>query len=537
MSVKIYEEGIFFGKRTDKVYGAPVMRKIRIYLLLQFCLCLLIWPHFGIAAIPEQKNAEAIASPAVKNASADNSGVDVVLLLDCSGKMKQIDPHDYRKPAAKLFLSLLGEQDAVSIIGFGDSAREITPLTRNDAKNREKLFKGIDNITAKEFNTNITGALQSAYDRLKTSAREKKAIILLSNGVLDLGSPAENESSYKELKQLLPVIARTGIVIHAIAFTELTEMGLLAEIAEATKGSAVLARSDKDLHAVFASTFEKIKSPDALPLQGDSFFVDQNIQEITLLVTKKKGTSTGLTDPRNQTHMQDAHAKNFLWYQSTAFDMITVTAPEVGTWKVNLSSTEGNKIFIVTDLKLKGLFDRDVVGIGEKNNVNAWLEKYGAVLREPEFLDQMTMYAEVSTPDRKTRKIELPAGKAPGQGGVKTGIFSGEVSGGAAGTYKIVIKVEGKTFQREKTCEFQALESVSAAGGRNQMGFADSNAGTPSQSVDWKYVLGVFASVNLILACAVSLFVIAVRQYKKLAMKRLRKTIGQSASELQQEKK
>jgi len=500
------------------------MQKMRIYTLLLFSICLAAQSFGATPAVSEQRNAEANLRSDVKNmlknASADNSGADVVLLLDCSGKMKQIDPHDYRKPAAKLFISLLDENDSISIVGFGDSAREIAPLTRNDAKNREKLFKGIDNITAKEFNTNITEAVQNAYDRLKSSSRGKKTIILLSNGILDLGSPAQNESAYKELKQLLPLIARSGIVIHAIAFTEMTEMGLLKEIAEETKGTAVLVRSDKDLHTVFVSTFEKIKSPDAIPLQGDSFFVDKNIQEIILLITKKPGTSTGLTDPHDKIHLQDLHAKNILWYKSDAFDMITITAPDIGTWKVSLSSTEGNRIFIVTDLKLKALFDRDVTGVGEKNGINAWLEKYDAVLREPEFLNQVTLYAEVSTPDNKTRRVELPAGKLSGQDRVKTGIFSGELIAGTAGIYRVRVKAESKTFQREKLCEFHAIESVSASGGLNQSVSTDGNTPKPSQTVNWRYVLGVFASVNLILACAVSLVAIACRQYKKLKRKR-----------------
>jgi Mg-chelatase subunit ChlD len=49
-------------------------------------------------------------------------GSDVVLLIDSSGSMKRTDPFNFRKNAAKLFISLLGTDDRVAVMSFGDAA-------------------------------------------------------------------------------------------------------------------------------------------------------------------------------------------------------------------------------------------------------------------------------------------------------------------------------------------------------------------------------------------------------------------------------
>ncbi|MFQ3574501.1 MAG: VWA domain-containing protein, partial [Thermodesulfovibrionales bacterium] len=45
----------------------------------------------------------------------------IVLLIDSSGSMKKTDPKSYRKPAAKLFVSLIGEEYKIAVLSFGDS--------------------------------------------------------------------------------------------------------------------------------------------------------------------------------------------------------------------------------------------------------------------------------------------------------------------------------------------------------------------------------------------------------------------------------
>jgi hypothetical protein len=474
------------------------MKRADRHTLLLFITALSIFIMPGMREVSAQTNSQ-ISSPEnqKKEAPADTSGVDVVLLLDCSGKMKQIDPNNLRKPAAKLFISLLGQDDAISIIGFGDTVREIAPLTKNTLANRERLFNGVDNITAKEFNTDITGAVRKAYDNLKPSSRANRVIVLMSNGALDVGSTAGNEKAYQELKAMLPEMAQAGIKIYSIYFSEFADINLLTEAATATNGVSALAKSDKDLHVIFTSVFEKIKSPDALPLQGDGFLVDKNIQEIILMITRKPGTGTVLTDPSNRKHAHGQCGANITWYESAAFDMITIIGPETGAWKVRLSSPEGNKIFIITDLKLKSTFSHDFFAVGEKARMDAWLEKQGMVIQEQEILDQVKFSAGIITPDNKQIQMNLTEQSGSGGGSMKTGIYFGNLGVSLSGEYRVTLKAESKTFQREKTFQFKAFETATAIAEHRSVGDSGAKQAGERAVVEWKTIFLAFGGINL----------------------------------------
>jgi Mg-chelatase subunit ChlD len=486
--------------------------------LLPACALLLValvCARPSAASEPSDPAAAARVNQAGTLAQAESgpTGLDVVLLLDCSGKMKLIDPHDYRKPAAKLFISLLGEEDRISIIGFGDTARELAPLTRNSRANREKLFAGVDNITSKEFNTNITEAVQKAYGILKASPGKGRVIVLLSDGTLDLGSPSKDEAAHEELMKLMPLLSRAEIRIHAIAFTELGDMKLLNELAKRTRGSAALVRNDRDLHVMFASMFEKIKSPDALPLKGDTVIVDETIREMTLLITKGPGDHTSLTDPLQHELNRETRLDNMTWYETDAFDMITIDTPAVGTWKVHVGSAEGNRIFVVTDLKLKSSVPPDVVPQGGNLSIDAWLEKSGVPVQEKEFLDRVAFFAEMLGPDGAASRIDLRESAGTGQSGPRNGSYAAALKMNRPGTYHVKIRAEGKTFQREKTYQFRVEEP-----GAPPVRYLDEEIEPPTSSqtevepqaspqpdtdtLPWTYVLAPLAAINACLLCA-----------------------------------
>ncbi|MFA5073218.1 MAG: vWA domain-containing protein [Nitrospirota bacterium] len=518
------------------------MRKTRILYFLAVVMVLFsVVPENGVTQSAPEDHQETGTRPNREHrtynpvpVSPETQRVNVVLLLDCSGTMKQIDPSDERKPAAKLFISLLDADDAISIIGYGDTTRELAPLIKNSPENREKLFSGIDNITTKEFNTNLTEAIQKAYEKLKPLSDGRRIIVVLSNGLLDLGSSSLNEKAHKELKQLLPPIAQAGIVIHSISFAELMDMSLLTEIATATQGTATIAKNSKDLHVLFASLFEKIKSPDSLPLKGDSFSIDSSIQEAILLITKTPGTKIMLTDPSKAKHAREHCPPHITWHEENVFDMITIKKPAVGTWRIDLSTLEGNKIYVLTDLKLKSSFNRDFAEPGETFDIEAWFEKDGFVIREPKILDQIAVYMEMIEPDGKKSMIPVSNKKISGSMPDKNGIFFGTAGVLLPGIYQIAIKAEGKTFQREKTYHVRVFEPGTPAAAVQKHAAAkrcqESAVMTPP--VDWKHVLMLFGIINgaLFLTGVIGFMVYRMLKKRKTRLQARKEQKSQSLS-------
>ncbi len=384
-------------------------------------------------------------------------GFDFVLLMDSSGSMEKTDPRDYRKLAARLFISLLGEKDRIGVISFGDSAKVLLPLTENRKENRDQLLQSVDKITSQEFSTHIHEGVKTGLAEVQTSPRENRVLILMSDGKLTLGDKKKEEAALRELFLLLPEIARRNIKIYAIAFTENADAELLEETARKTGGFFKIAKTDRDLHTIYASIFEKIKSPDAVPLKGETFHIDKDIQEAILLITKKPGASMVLFGPSGEQRTSSAPGQNARWEASGVFDLISIQDPAPGNWRIKLTTQEGNRIYIATNLRLKTSLDKNFVAEGERIQVRAWLEREAGRIDDKDFLAQVSFAAQVKRPDKALQKLSLTA-EDSAAGGKKGGEFAGGFVASQKGEYTVRVAAESKTFQREKIYQFVVTE-------------------------------------------------------------------------------
>lgn len=494
------------------------MKRLNLFTAL---FAMLFFLSSGLAAdkgVPEKKDSPKEQKPPVQSPTGAR-GFDIVLLMDSSGSMKKTDPQNYRKPAARLFVSLMGESDRIGIISFGDVVKVLSPLTENTKKEREKLFSAINKITSKEYSTNITDAVKKGLEELKSS-RNNRIIILMSDGKLALGSKEKDDAAMSELQKILPELAKEGIKLYSVAFTEMSDIKLLENMARETGGFFRYAKTDKDIHVIFASMFEKIKSPDTIPLQGDTFDVDKDVKEATLLITKKPGTATTLIDPSSGRYTSTQYAKNMQWFESRIFDMITIKEPAVGKWKVKLSTTEGNKVFIITNLSLKSSFDKSFVHKGESVKIDAWIEKEGTLITDKNILDQVSFYTEISEADGKAFKLNMfdngTAGDEKSGDGKYTGVFAAE----NPGEYSVRIVGEGKTFKREKSFQFKVAGTPPAQHAERPASTKhDSRHEPATDSFSLKKVL-----INLVLINTVLLVIAATAFFVKKMLRKKKKT-------------
>ncbi len=457
-----------------------------------FFMLILLWAlsAASLEAVEKGKPADAgkKGTPAVQTPPAPkktNNAFDIMLLIDSSGSMRKTDPGDYRKAAAKLFISLMSAGDRAGIVSFGDSAKVLAPLTQTTGANHGKLVGAINKVSSKEYSTHIQDGVKKGLEELGPPGGRTQALLLMSDGKLTLGSKEKEEAAYAELNKTLPGMAKSGIKLYSVAFTEMSDEKLLEDMAKATGGFFKFAKSDKDIHTMFMSIFEKIKAPDEVPLEGNTFTVDKDIHEVILVISKAAGTSTVVVDPASKKFTSTRYAKNMQWFGAKVFDMITIKEPAVGKWKVNLSTQEGNKVFVITNLRLKSSFDKSFVNKGEKFRIDAWLEKEGGLLQEKDVLDQVTFYAEITGPDKKTEKLALQ--------GSGDGRYSAEFTAAGAGEYSGRIVAESKTFKREKTVQFKATEPPA---GQKSAPAAAVRKGQARKGVPWETVLIRFGIIN-----------------------------------------
>lgn len=447
------------------------------------------------------------ALPALQTAQTQTivPGYDIILLIDSSGSMKHTDPGDYRKNAAKLFISLLDRNDRIGVIGFGKAATLLKPLTRNSGQNRQSLFNAVDKITSKELYTNITEAVLQGLKELEMSHRQNRVMIMMSDGRIDLESREKDEASHSILMGILPELARKQIPLYTIAFTQESDRALLENMAKATGGQFRFAGEDKDVHVIFASIFEKIKSPDTVPFVGESFTIDREIKEATVLVTKKPGTALYLIDPLSKKHMATAHEAHFAWFASSVFDMITIQDPAAGIWNLKLSTNEGNRVYVLTSLHLRSSFDGHDLVQGQTATIDAWLEKSGGAALERPVIENTTFSAAITGPDGNTSTVALTRTVKPGESQTENGVFFGTTPALTAGDYSAKIVATGKTFQRQMTVLFKV--SGSADNPAIRQSASHSIQTTEREEISWLHILLKFGIINLVvIGLATALF-------------------------------
>ncbi|MFP5507024.1 MAG: VWA domain-containing protein, partial [Gammaproteobacteria bacterium] len=121
--------------------------------------------------------------------AAEKTGVDAVLVIDSSGSMKWTDPRRLRVPAAKLFLTLLGEHDRAGIISFSDNGYPVLGLTPAGKTGQPRLFAAVEKVSEKGAYTNLHAALSKGLEMLAREGdpQRRRMLVLMTDGKMDTG--------------------------------------------------------------------------------------------------------------------------------------------------------------------------------------------------------------------------------------------------------------------------------------------------------------------------------------------------------------
>jgi Mg-chelatase subunit ChlD len=398
---------------------------------------------------------------AAATARADSAGIDVVLVMDASGSMKHTDPAALRLPAAKLFLSLLGDEDAAAVVSFSAQSETLIGLTPlRDAAARADVLNAAEQVTSDGMFTNLHAALAHAHALLADHAPADRArlVLLLSDGKIDSGDPARDRELVDAIaREVIPALRRDQITVHTIAFTDASDVVLLRDIARGTGGLAQLARTDADLHAAFAALFERAKTPDMLAIAGAEFIVDPSIREITIVAAKQNdGVSIELRAP-DGTHLAARRRPSGVrWYVTPRFDMITLAAPRPGRWTI-LSNGGWNRAYVVTDLKLASNIDHHDKTLGMPLRIRAWLTQGKDKVTQAEMLDHTEIRAELEQPDGRIVTAVLQHRRDTRRAADDAGVYVVELAPAQTGLHQLRLVAESSTFTRSTAYLFQVV--------------------------------------------------------------------------------
>ena len=354
------------------------------------------------------------------------SSMDVVLVIDVSGSMKQADPGKVALDGAKLFIDMMESAGSrAGIVAFSHELVLVTDMTDIKANSDKKALK--ESIGTLEFSgdTDIGMALQKAVDILGATqdTDNKKAILFFTDGKIDLpkGLPSEAEAEVESLKATEAAVvtaASTGIPIYTIGLntTGIVDSDLISRIASSTGAKNYIVNAAGDLPGIYNDIFADfveteiselgdIKITDEEKYEEKPFNIpnDSVLEANVVMIIKNEGNikDVQLTKPDGTTVLPDE--ESLFLSKADNYNMLKVIGPEAGDWELNLKGDQGCEIHVNL------LFNYDVVmevssEPDEEGNleVSATLTKKDQPLSDPALYGQLAAKVNVTREDGET---------------------------------------------------------------------------------------------------------------------------------------
>lgn len=383
------------------------------------------------------------------------SPADVRILIDVSGSMKANDPQNLRVPALRLVAELMPNGSRAGVWMFSEGVENLIATGTVDKQWKSSALAALNKIHSRGLFTDIESALAAASADWNVTSEDEveRHIILLTDGVVDVAKdPGASASSRSRIvEHQLARIKRLGAQIHTIALSTKSDRELLNLLAESTEGWAEEVDDAAELQRVFLHMFEQAAKPDTVPLVGNEFKVDNSISEMTLLVFRGADRPPlELVDPNGAPLSAKLASDSVKWREDNGYDLVTVTAPQAGTWRINTDPDPDNRVMIVTDLKLKIDEVPSYLMADEILRVRASITENGAPVLREDFLDLLSLDMAVATVGASgAAALAMPFDAS------RRGFIGEQVVAWPAGNYELVVRVDGGTFRREQRAKIR----------------------------------------------------------------------------------
>lgn len=317
---------------------------------------------------------------------------DIRVIVDISGSMKKTDPTNLRRPAIRLLAGIIPSGSHAGIWNF---AKHVNMTVKVGSVNEE--WRKLARTQSKKINsvglyTNIENAIRKvSFDWKKPDPRYKRNLILLTDGHVDVSKDdkLDKVSKTRIIKELLPELEKAHVRIHTIALSDDVDESLLSTLSAYTDGLYKKVQSADELQKLFLQMLEQSVKLDTLPIKDNSFKVDANINDMTLLIfNKDKAHPTTIVTPGKRTWDKNTHSENIRWFSDKGFDLITIKKPQQGKWKIMAPADKSNRVVVATNLKLKTNDLPSYIMFGDEIEVKAKLEEDGKALTDKRLLSK-----------------------------------------------------------------------------------------------------------------------------------------------------
>lgn len=398
---------------------------------------------------------------------ADKS--DVRIIVDISGSMKNNDPDNLRQPAVRLLAELLPAGSTAGLWTFGQYVnmlvphREVTEQWRTLARDKSAQINSV------ALRTNLGKAIEVAGDGYYTGGvLENTHFILLTDGKVDVSQDTgkNQQEERRILETLVPELAEQGATFHPIALSAEADSEFLKQLALQSGGRFQVAATAEALSRAFLEALNAAVPQEQIPIEGDGFTVDDGVSEFTALVfwgeqETRDTRELTLEKPDGSSVALASLPENVRWNREAGYDLMTITEPMPGRWRIEGELGEGSRVTVVSDLRMA--VSPVPARFSEEMPIDLKIAFYeeGEKITDPDFLQVLDIKVSVISEDGRSGTKDLSA-EPPADG-----MFTDTIGRlPEDGVYQIEVVADGQTFGRKfsTTTEFTAVAPGQPAG-------------------------------------------------------------------------
>ncbi|WCN09546.1 VWA domain-containing protein [Marinomonas mediterranea] len=399
------------------------------------------------------------------------------IIVDASGSMVISDPDKLTSEALKLISNLAPEEHAtLGVWLFGEEPRVLLPEAPINKETKAKLASYVDNYVTQDLKTDLESIIElllKTPDTPSLSDGFDRHWILVTDGMVDVSLDKDvNEASRRRIMTTLTeALEKRGIHLHTVSMTGYTDEDMLKQLAVKTNASHTEVASPEELLDTFDRIFAQADPAEELPFEGNTFFIDPSIDEVTLLVFHESSNVTPQLLKPNAVNVPLVSNGSVAVSRTPYYTLVTITSPESGTWEIKNVDIERSSIRIITSLNAQATKISPVVFVNEPVFSTVGLFESNNLIKDPKVLDLMDVTQELSLITGDSRQIleKQPMIQAASQFKNKVEKLTTE------GNYSIASKVDGQTFTRKLTQYFSVFPPIkfeSANRGENFVAFS-----------------------------------------------------------------
>lgn len=409
-------------------------------------ICMLVMISL-LAAVPP---SVAAAAP------GDEARLDVAIVIDKSGSMKQTDKNRLAIEAAKLFVDMMGVNGSrVGVVSFSNDAVRLVQVTDVTGISSKSQVKSAINSLAYDGDTDIGLALKAGID-LVDSAKDignRKMILFFTDGRIDTqgkNGRTDEQSREDTLNAIQSVSGRYPIYSIGLNADGSVDTELIQRMADSTDGRCYIVDNSDALPNIFNEIFADFIKSNIISL--GSFVTDgvnytevpvdipnSNILEANIIMLLEKDLmEVAVYGPDGNALPLDD--KKVILSKSNMYYLLKLVSPQEGKWVVKIKGPKDCRVHVNLvynyDLLLRCELKENPDGTRQ---VTGHFEKEEQPITEKSFYEGFKAVATVKSSDGTTGEYPMQAGDNG---------FSAGFKAEKPGDYTVTVRADSESVYR-----------------------------------------------------------------------------------------